>query len=47
MPAGPRFPYGDSTNSSNWVYARAFVSIADFGAGKHVNCDVGFEFDGF
>src|SRR5262245_4971551 len=80
------FPYGDSTNSANWVYlhvqlkdggtvtfnlvntagnkavtggeckvkdlrtfgfARAFVSVADFGAGKHVNCDVGFEFDGF
>lgn len=80
------FPYGDSTNSANWVYlhvqlkdgdkvtfdlvntagnktvtggeckvkdltafgfARAFVSVADFGGGKHVNCDVGFEFDGF
>lgn len=28
-------------------FARAFVSVADFGGGKHVNCDVGFEYDGF
>jgi hypothetical protein len=80
------FPFGDSTNSANWVFlhvvlrngdkvtfdllnsagnkavtggectvkdleafgfARAFVSVADFGGGKHVNCDLGFEFDGF
>ena len=27
-------------------YARAFVAYADFGGGKHVNCDIGFEFDG-
>ena len=28
-------------------FARAFVSVADFGGGKFVNCDVGFEYDGF
>ena len=28
-------------------FARAFVSVADFGGGNYVNCDVGFEYDGF